>query len=59
MTLTHFLLFIVLALFVIMRALVIKGIRAKNWKKVVITFAVFLAIILFVYFGLIRFITSM
>lgn len=59
MTLTHFLLFIALALFVITRAVVIKGIRTKNWKKVVISVVVFSAIILFMYFGLIRFITSM
>ena len=59
MTLTYFLLFIVLALLVIMRAFVINGVKAKNWKKVIISVVVFSAIILFMYFGLIRFITSM
>ena len=59
MTLTHFLLLIVLVLFVIMRRFVIDGIKAKNWKKVAISIVVFLAIILSMYFGLIRFITSM
>ena len=59
MTLTHFLLLIVLILFVIMRRFVIDGIKAKNWKKVAISVVVSLAIILSMYFGLIRFITSM
>ena len=59
MSLIHILLLVVLALFVIMIRFVIQGIREKNWKKVIISITVFLAIILVMYFGLIRLITSM
>ena len=59
MTLTNILLLIVLALFIIMIVFVVNGIKGKNWKKVVISVLIFLAIILLMYFGLIRFITSM
>lgn len=59
MSLTHILLLVVLALFVVMIRFVIQGIREKNWKKVIISITVFLAIIMVMYFGLIRLITSM
>ena len=59
MSLIHILLLVVLALFVIMIRFVIQGIREKNWKKVIISITVFLAIILVMYFGLIRLISSM
>ena len=59
MSLTHILLLVVLALFVVMIRFVIQGIREKNWKKVIISVAVFLAIILVMYFGLMRLITYM
>lgn len=59
MSLIHILLLVVLALFVVMIRFVIQGIREKNWKKVIISITVFLAIILVMYFGLIRLITSM
>lgn len=59
MGLTLILLFIVLTLLVITTVLVINGVKAKNWKKVIISVGLFLAIVLCMYFGLIRFITSM
>ena len=59
MPLTKILLLVVLALFVITIRFVIQGVRAKNWKKVIISVAVYLAIILVMYFGLMRLITSM
>ena len=59
MGLTGILLIIILGLFVITIKFVIDGIRSKNWKKVTISVIIFLAIILLVYFGLLRLITSM
>ncbi len=50
---------VVVALLVIMLKFVIDGVREKNWKKSIISVVVFLAVILLLYFGLIRFITSM
>ena len=50
---------VVVALLVIMLKFVINGVREKNWKKSIISVVVFLAVILLLYFGLIRFITSM
>ena len=59
MGLTGILLIIILALFVITIKFVIDGIRSKNWKKAIISTVIFLAIILIMYFGLLRLITSM
>ena len=59
MGLTGILLIIILALFVITIKFVIDGIRSKNWKKAIISAVIFLAIILIMYFGLLRLITSM
>ena len=59
MGLTGILLIIILGLFVITIKFVTDGIRSKNWKKVTISVIIFLAIILLVYFGLLRLITSM
>ena len=53
------LLLIVLALFVIMIKFVIDGVRDKNWKKAIISIVIFIAIILLIYLGILRFITSM
>lgn len=50
---------VVVALLVIMLKFVIDGVREKSWKKSIISVVVFLAVILLLYFGLIRFITSM
>ena len=59
MPFTVILLLIVLALFVIMIKFVIDGVRDKNWKKAIISIVLFIAIILLIYFGILRFITSM
>lgn len=59
MGLTGYLLIIILALLVITMKFVIDGIRSKNWKKAVISVVIFVAITLLMYFGLLRFITSM
>lgn len=59
MALTSMLLFLVMALFAGMVLLVIAGIKGKNWKMVVLPVGSFLAIVLLMYFGLLRFITSM
>ena len=59
MPFTVILLLIVLALFVIMIKFVIDGVRDKNWKKAIISILIFIAIILLIYFGILRFITSM
>lgn len=59
MSLTEILILIVIALFIIMAKFVIDGIREKNWKKSIISILIFWVIILLLYFGLIRFITSM
>lgn len=56
---TALLILVIMALFVITVKFVIDGVRRKNWKKSIIPAAVFLAVILLMYFGLIRFITSM
>ena len=59
MSLTEILILIVIALFIIMAKFVIDGVREKNWKKSIISILIFGVIILLLYFGLIRFITSM
>jgi TctA family transporter len=59
MSLTEILILIVIALFVVMAKFIIDGVREKNWKKSIISILIFGAIILLLYFGLIRFITSM
>ena len=59
MGLTGILLLLILALFVFMIYFVINGIRTKNWKKAIISIVIFFAIVLLMYFGLLRFITSM
>lgn len=59
MGLTGYLLIIILALLVITMKFVIDGIRSKNWKKAVISVVIFVTITLLMYFGLLRFITSM
>lgn len=59
MSLTEILILIVIALFVVMVKFVIDGVREKNWNKSIISILIFWAIILLLYFGLIRFITSM
>ena len=59
MGLTGILLLVILGLFTIMITFVIDGIRTKNWKKTIITIVIFCSIVLIMYFGLLRFITSM
>lgn len=59
MTLTNILLLIVLVLFIITVKIVVDGIKAKKWKKAIISVVIFLAIALLMYFGLLRFIASM
>lgn len=59
MTLTKILFLIVLMLFIITIKLVVDGIRAKKWKKAIISVVIFLAIVLIMYFGLLRLITAM
>lgn len=59
MSLTEILILIVIVLFVVMVKFVIDGVREKNWKKSIISILIFGVIILLLYFGLIRFITSM
>lgn len=59
MGLTGILLLVILGLFAIMITFVIDGIRTKNWKKTIITIVIFCSIVLLMYFGLLRFITSM
>ena len=59
MGLTGILLLIVLALSVIMIKLIVDGIRDKDWKKALVSIVIFISIILLMYFGLLRFITSM
>lgn len=59
MSLTEILILIVIALFVVIVKFVIDGVREKNWNKSIISILIFWAIILLLYFGLIRFITSM
>ena len=59
MGLTGILLLMILALFVFVIYFVIDGIRQKNWKRAIISVAAFCSIVLLMYFGLLRFITSM
>lgn len=59
MGLTGILLFIILVLFLLMIYLVIDGIRKKNWKRAIISIVIFISIVLLMYFGLLRLITSM
>ena len=59
MTLTKILLLIVLVLFIVTIIFVVNGIRTKKWKKAIISVVIFLAIVLLMYFGLLRFITAM
>ena len=59
MGLTSILLLIILALFVCMIYFVIDGIRKRNWKMAIISIVIFFAVVLLMYFGLLRFITSM
>ena len=59
MGLTGILLFIILVLFIIAIYFVIDGVRTKNRKKAIISVAIFCSIVLLIYFGLLRFITSM
>jgi TctA family transporter len=59
MGLIEILILIVMALFVVMAKFVVDGVREKNWKKSIISILIFGAIIFLLYFGLIRFITSM
>ena len=59
MGLTGILLLIVLALFVIMVYFVIDGVRTKNLIKAIISIVIFFAVVLVIYFGLLRFIASM
>ena len=39
--------------------LIVDGIRDKDWKKALVSIVIFISIILLMYFGLLRFITSM
>ena len=50
---------IIFVLFAVMITLVIYGFLTKNWKKAIISIVIFFAIVLLMYFGLLRFITSM
>ena len=59
MGLTSILLLIILALFVVMIYCVIDGMRKRNWKKAIISVAIFCSVVLLMYFGLLKFITSM
>lgn len=59
MGLTGILLLIILAIFVVMINFVIDGVRIKNRKKVIIPIVIFLSIVLLMFLGLLRFITSM
>ena len=56
---TGILALVVIAIAVIAIIIIISGIREKNWKKVIITAALFCVIIALMYFGMIEFITSM
>lgn len=56
---TSILALIVIALIVVMIKLIVDGIKAKNWKKVIISTVVFCAVFVMMYFALIRFITAM
>ena len=59
MGLTGILLLIILALFVFMIYFLIDEIRTRNWKRAIISIVIFFAVVLLMYFGLLRFITSM
>lgn len=59
MGLTGILLLFILALFVVMIYFVIDGIRKRNWKRAIISIVIFFSVVLLMYFGLLRFITSM
>lgn len=59
MGLTGILLLFILALFVFMIYFVIDGIRKRNWKRAIISIVIFFSVVLLMYFGLLRFITSM
>ena len=57
--LTGILLLIILALFVVMIYFVIDGIKTKNWKKTIISIAIFFSVVLLMYYTLLGFIASM
>lgn len=59
MGLTGILLLIILALFVFIIYFVSDGIRKRNWKRAMISIVIFFSVVLLMYFGLLRFITSM
>lgn len=59
MTLTKYLLLFILILFVITVRLVIDGIRTKNWKKIVLPIAAFLAVVWLIYYMLGLFLSRM
>lgn len=59
MGLTSLLALMIVSLFVIMLKFVIDGVHEKNWKKSIISVVIFCVVVLLIYFGLIRFITSM
>ena len=59
MSFTGILFIIIFVLFAVMITFVINGLRTKNWKEVIISIVVFLSVVLLIYFGLLRFITSM
>lgn len=53
------LLFLIIVLFIIMIKFVIDGVREKDWKRSIVSIFIFSIIITIMYFGLIKFITSM
>ena len=59
MSLTGYIHIILLILFIITVKIVIDGIKARNWKKAIISIVIFLTIVLSVYYVLITLITSM
>ena len=59
MGITGILALIVIALAVVMIKLIVDGVKAKNWKKVIITVIVFCTVFGLMWYGFISFITSM
>lgn len=57
--LTGLLALIVIASFALTLCLIVQGAKAKNWKKVVIPAAAWIAVVVLLYYGLLFLITSM
>lgn len=57
--LTGILALIMVALFALAIYLTVRGVKEKNWKKVIVPPVVLAAVVALVYYGLIFFITSM